>query len=393
MVKRAANIEVNTIPTKLPPEMRVLFLPGWYPHRAQPNLGNFIQRHAQAVATLHPVTVLYAVSDPEVRSIKITSREQEGLTEHIAYFPPSGLGPLARHKAWSTILDQHAAGHDLLHAHVLHASLLPLRRARRKLELPVVITEHWTGYQDGRAEALPYPLRLLMRVEAKAAFRICPVTEQLGTDMRKLGLKGHYQPVPNVVNTELFAPPAGPFPPNGLRLLHVSTLLEEQKNISGMLRAFKRALERVPDIHLHVIGEYPWAATAELAASMNIPASAIAFSGPVGQAEVARSMAEADGLLLFSNWENMPCVISEAFSCGKPVIATRVGGIAEEVVPGRGMLVERGDEDGLVNSLLEFASHRQDYRSEAIREYALDRYSISGIARAFDSIYQQALRS
>ncbi len=373
--------------------MRVLFLPGWYPHRAQPDLGNFIQRHAKAVATLHRVTVLYAISDPEVSAFKIDSREQDGLTEHIAYFPPSVLGPMARNGAWSKLLDLHAPGHDLVHAHVLHASLLPLRRTRRTLYLPTVITEHWTGYQDGRAAGLPYPFKMLMRAEAKAAFRLCPVTEQLGQDMRKLGLKGQYEPVPNVVNTELFVPPAELRSPNGLRLLHVSTLLEEQKNISGMLRAFKRALERIPDMHLHVIGENSWTATAELAASMDIPRSAIAFSGPVKQAEVARSMSEADALLLFSNWENMPCVISEAFSCGKPVISTRVGGIAEELVPGRGILVERGDEDGLVKSLLEFASHRQDYNSEAIREYALDRYSISGIARAFDSIYQQALRS
>ena len=381
------------IPAKLPPDMRVLFLPGWYPHRAQPDLGNFIQRHAQAVATLHPVTVLYAVRNPDVRSVEVDSRVEGRLTEHVAYFPYSSRGPLVRHRAWSALLDKYAPGHDILHAHVLHASLLPLRRTRRKLKLPVVITEHWTGYQDGRAAALPYPIRLLMKTEAKAAFRICPVTEQLGTDMRKRGLKGHYQPVPNVVNTELFVPPVEPRVPRVLRLLHVSTLLEEQKNISGMLRAFKRALMVVPDMHLHVIGENSWAAAAELAASMDIPPSAIAFSGPVKQAEVARSMGEADALLLFSNWENMPCVISEAFSCGVPVISTRVGGIAEELVPGRGMLVERGDEDGLVKSLLEFASHRQDYKSAAIREYALDRYSISGIARAFDSIYQQALRS
>ena len=372
--------------------MRVLFLPGWYPHRTQPDLGNFIQRHAKAVANLHPVTVLYAIADPEVSSFEIDSHEQDGLTEHIAYFPPAILGPLARNGAWSKILDLHAPGHDLIHAHVLHASLLPLRRTRRKLKLPVVVTEHWTGYQDGRAAGLPYPFRLLMRAEAKAAFRLCPVTEQLGSDMRKLGLKGQYEPVPNVVNTELFIPAAEPRTPKGLRLLHVSTLLEEQKNISGMLRAFKRALEHVPDLHLHVIGENSWTATAELAASIGIPPSAIAFSGPVKQAEVAQAMAEADALLLFSNWENMPCVISEAFSCGVPVISTRVGGIAEEVAPGRGLLMERGDEDGLVNSILEFASHRQDYKSAGIRQYALDRYSISGIARAFDSIYQQAFR-
>ena len=35
--------------------------------------------------------------------------------------------------------------------------------------------------------------------------------------------------------------------------------------------------------------------------------------------------------VLFSNFENMPVVISESFACGKPVIATRTGGISEFV--------------------------------------------------------------
>ena len=43
---------------------RILFLASWYPHRGQPTLGNFVERHAHAVALGHRVEVLYLVGEP-----------------------------------------------------------------------------------------------------------------------------------------------------------------------------------------------------------------------------------------------------------------------------------------------------------------------------------------
>ena len=42
----------------------------------------------------------------------------------------------------------------------------------------------------------------------------------------------------------------------------------------------------------------------------------------------------------------------EAMSCGRPIVATRSGGISESIVDGvTGYLVERGDVDGLASAL------------------------------------------
>jgi glycosyltransferase involved in cell wall biosynthesis len=66
----------------------------------------------------------------------------------------------------------------------------------------------------------------------------------------------------------------------------------------------------------------------------------VEFRGPYTNADVDRLMAEADWIVVPSVWwENAPVVIQEAFRNHRPVIAARLGGMAEKV---------RDDVDGLL---------------------------------------------
>ena len=47
-------------------KLRILFLSSWFPDRNQPTLGNFVKRHAQAVALKHDVVVVHAVADSSI---------------------------------------------------------------------------------------------------------------------------------------------------------------------------------------------------------------------------------------------------------------------------------------------------------------------------------------
>ena len=69
--------------------------------------------------------------------------------------------------------------------------------------------------------------------------------------------------------------------------------------------------------------------------------------------EVASLMGESHAFLLFSHYENLPCVILEAFSCGIPVVSSDTGGIREHLDPSRGILVTNGAEDELERALLQ----------------------------------------
>jgi glycosyltransferase involved in cell wall biosynthesis len=68
-------------------------------------------------------------------------------------------------------------------------------------------------------------------------------------------------------------------------------------------------------------------------------------TGYIAQPErIAQFYQAADVLLHAARIENFPCVLLEAMACGTPVIATAVGGIAEQIEEGQaGFLVGRGD--------------------------------------------------
>ena len=112
----------------------------------------------------------------------------------------------------------------------------------------------------------------------------------------------------------------------------------------------------------------------------------VIFHGKKTSQEVAQAYQQADFFVLFSNFENLPCVIVEAFASGVPVLTTDVGGIAEIVTPERGILIKSGDEDALLSGMTQMLDTCRDYNRESIRKYAVETFSASKIGR---QIYEQ----
>ncbi|MGY0408180.1 MAG: hypothetical protein ACWIPJ_07490, partial [Polaribacter sp.] len=66
--------------------LHILFLCGWFPSRVFPTNGDFIERHAKAVARKHTVSILHIVSDKNLRKkTEITTKKEENITTYIAY--------------------------------------------------------------------------------------------------------------------------------------------------------------------------------------------------------------------------------------------------------------------------------------------------------------------
>ena len=78
----------------------------------------------------------------------------------------------------------------------------------------------------------------------------------------------------------------------------------------------------------------------------------VAFCGTYRHDDSAAVYASFDVMVVPSLWYDFPLVIHEAFATGAPVIATRLGGMAEAVVhDGNGLLVDKGDVEGLARCL------------------------------------------
>ena len=97
--------------------------------------------------------------------------------------------------------------------------------------------------------------------------------------------------------------------------------------------------------------------------------------------------------MLFSNFENLPCVIVEAFASGVPVLSTAVGGIAEIVSPERGMLIKSGDEDALLQGMNTLLDHCNEYDRGAIRDYAIKTFAAQNIGQQIFEEYKKIVKA
>lgn len=68
----------------------ILFLASWYPNRILLDNGDFIQRHAQAIALGYEITVVHALKDEQLKEkYLVTDSVNRGVREIIVYFRPS----------------------------------------------------------------------------------------------------------------------------------------------------------------------------------------------------------------------------------------------------------------------------------------------------------------
>jgi glycosyltransferase involved in cell wall biosynthesis len=121
------------------------------------------------------------------------------------------------------------------------------------------------------------------------------------------------------------------------------------------VNAFAEARRGVPDARLALIGPQPDAEYLQLirdrVTALGLD-DCVEITGLVDTARIRREIAESRAVVLFSRQENSPTIIAQAMAAGKPVVATRVGGVPEMVEDGEtGCLVESGDEVALSDRL------------------------------------------
>ena len=141
--------------------------------------------------------------------------------------------------------------------------------------------------------------------------------------------------------------------------------LVERKGIDVLVRALARLREgdgsgrensqagarRSPGTVLWVAGEGPERERLEALARERGVAADVRFLG--ARSDKAELLGACDVLALASRLEGLGVAALEAMAAGRPVLASRVGGLAEAVVDGRtGLLVEPEDDAGLARALV-----------------------------------------
>ncbi len=365
--------------------LQILFLASWYPSPHDPHLGNFIQRHAKVVAQQHKVVVLAAF---ENNTASVDVQQNGNLTEIRVFFIKKR--PVFSHlRAMRLGLKKAHETHsfNLAHVHVAYPAGLLLS----SLKVPYVVTEHFSGYQPSSNHNWGiFKKAKTLRILNKAKY-ILPVSEHLGEAIYQFGGEAPHQKISNVVDTSVFKFAAKP-PPASFTFLHVSTLEERSKNITGLLLGFK-ALEKmgIPFI-LQIGGDGDLAELENKIAEYGPHPTKVEIVPPGNSAHIANKMQGAHAYVMFSHFENQPCTILEALCCGTPVISSNVGGISEELNTENGVLVEAENHEKFVEALVFMLQNYDQYNHTSIAKEAALKYSEAAVLTALNTVYFNVLK-
>lgn len=156
--------------------------------------------------------------------------------------------------------------------------------------------------------------------------------------------------------------------PQDAPVIGITAVLRPEKNHELLLRAFARVRKELPAAELWIVGDGPRREFLETecgALGLSIgrmdagfPTAGEGAGRPavsfLGRREDARRvMGGLDLAVLSSQLEALPLALIEAMDSGNPVVATRVGALAELVEDGAsGLLVPPGDEAALAGALV-----------------------------------------
>jgi glycosyltransferase involved in cell wall biosynthesis len=139
--------------------------------------------------------------------------------------------------------------------------------------------------------------------------------------------------------------------------------LDSAKGIVELLQAFASLASRRPNMRLAYVGDGPGGEQLRSEAKDLRLEDRICLAGACSSEQVAQWLAAANVLALPSYCEGYPNVIIEALSCGRPVIATNVGGIPELVNEKSGILVAPRDSRALAGAIETAMERSWDERS------------------------------
>jgi len=127
--------------------------------------------------------------------------------------------------------------------------------------------------------------------------------------------------------------------------------LDGKKGIGELLDAFASLARRRPNLRLAYVGDGPGGEHLRSKAKHLSLQDRVLLLGACPSQTVAQWLAASNVLALPSYTEGYPNVVIEALSCGRPVIATNVGGIPELVHEKSGILIAPRDSRALAQAI------------------------------------------
>jgi glycosyltransferase involved in cell wall biosynthesis len=252
---------------------------------------------------------------------------------------------------------------------------------------PILMAEHATGRIDKDPKKRPIERRLAPEVDgviAVAKGQIPFLVEDKGFDPARIRVVyngidlSQWSPRPRdaALLAELGIPENAP-------VVGILAMLRPEKDHVTFLEAARLVRKKVPEARFLLVGDGSERAKLEALAEKLGLAGRVVFAGR--RADVARVLSVFDVSVLSSvTVETFPMAFLEAMAMARPLVATKVGGVAEMIDEGgNGHVVPLRDPEALATALLDVVQDRA--RAQAMgrrsREIVEQRFSMDRMVR------------
>jgi phosphatidylinositol alpha-mannosyltransferase len=267
---------------------------------------------------------------------------------------------------------------DVLHLHepmtpAICTAVLVMART------PLVATFHASGELGWMKYGAPVWGFLIDRIDHRIA-----VSER-ARDSQARWLPGDYDVIPNGV----LVPESAPAGDREHRIVFVGRQ-EPRKGLQVLLRAWPEIRQRT-GLRLTVAGADPLAVRL-LLTRLGVRDDGIDVFGFLSQEELTKTLLGAKALVAPSlGQESFGMVLTRAFACALPVVASDIPGYREVLEPGASVSIPPDDPAALVDAVCELVDDepRRVALGQIAREIAVERYSWPGIAERLEQIYER----
>jgi glycosyltransferase involved in cell wall biosynthesis len=285
-----------------------------------------------------------------------------------------------------------------------------IRRARQAGPPDIIHCHDWVTVLAGIKCRWVLKVPLAFHLHLPNRHRLCAAVENLGISCadlltvnseamhvelldRHLSLRCNIEVVKNGVDLDVFHPCAG-WPADDGYILFFGRLVR-QKGVEHLLRALCYVREKFPDAHLKIVGDGDYRNELEELCAERKVAEQVEFLGWVTGPDLVHLYQRARVVAIPSIYEPFGITALESLACRRPVVASRVGGLQENILHEvTGYLFEPKDELELAQWLMTLLSN-PDLRQqlgEAGRDYlSSGGYTWPEIARHFVRWYESAL--
>jgi D-inositol-3-phosphate glycosyltransferase len=291
---------------------------------------------------------------------------------------------------------------DIVHGHFWMSGLACLMATKDSLT-PVVQTFHALGVvkrrHQGDQDTSPGPRLRLEQGVARGVQRVIATATDEVFELVRMGVRRTaVSVVPCGVDSDFFTPEGPALPRDERHRVVVVGRLVQRKGVDDVIRA----LALVPKTELLIAGGADLSQLhadpeaqrlTRLAERMRV-SDRVTLLGRVERTELPGLLRSADIVVCMPWYEPFGMVALEAMACGRPVIASAVGGIVDTVVDGStGTLVRPQRPDMLAHALRRLLADpiRRAGYGLAGRERAVMRYRWDRIGAETEAVYSSVL--